>query len=61
MNIIKVSGDMVFFDNEEWTHTYSDYFKHGQHSPKMYGSCGYVNWHLIDVVILKCYKNLEEF
>jgi hypothetical protein len=42
------SPTRIEFEDDEWTYPESDGFKHGQHGPKMYGSFGYVNWHLIN-------------
>ena len=39
---------IVKINEKEFTWEDSDYFKHGQHGPKMYGSMGFVNWHLMD-------------
>lgn len=52
-------SDIVELENGEWTYSYSDAFKHGQHGPKMYGSCGYVNWHLIDSDMLRILRKIE--
>ena len=54
---------MVKLDNDEWTFNTSDCFKHGQHGPKMYGSVGYVNWHLMDaayVEIMRRWQNSKQ-
>lgn len=48
----------VELENGEWCRSDSDGIaKHGQHY-KGYGSCGYVNWHLIDKLMASLFREM---